>query len=519
MINRLFSQNPTGGARPSATWRAWRPGSGTAMAITLAVGLLAWPGRSEAYEALVQATVSSQTYQLRDAGDNALTVSRLDTYLRLFVLDILPKKERKGGKEPTQMHFVAGMRLRADLGDYTRKWDRSFQVHGAEGGINPTFELLYAHLAVTDLAGFIDLKLGRQFHLDPMDFYGFDGLLARFRLPFHVALETIAGLRQAGIYGKGFADAPIYLLQGLDNTDQNPGWMPMVGVAAETHGLSFLTVRFAYRAVWHVLDESSPGRIYPTADGESIPTTQLTEQMLSAHATATFWKQRLQVYGGVRYNLVTTRLAEAQGGIAGRFGPARIRAEYVMDSPDFDGDSIFNIFNTQPYQEVRLWYEHRFNARWAAYARASLRLFAGGASNAPLETERKLTQTDAGGGLGGTYLGSRQSARLDLYWQEGYGGRTLGAFGLLRARVVPRWLDLEGRAVVAHWKDELSVTPTGVTAGITAGARVTFAPQVALHVLLEDNFGTYSRSDLRLLALLDVSWCTAGTCPAGAVLP
>ena len=467
----------------------------------------------------MQATVSSQTYQLRDAGDRALTVSRLDTYLRLFVLDLLPKKERVGGREPVQMHFVAGMRLRADLGDYTRKWDRSFQVHGAEGGINPVFELLYAHLAVTDLAGFIDLRLGRQFHLDPMDFYGFDGLQARFRLPFHVALETVAGLRQAGLFGTAFADPKAFLLQGLDNTDQHPGWMPMVGVAVETHGLSFLTLRLAYRAVWHILDKNNPGRIYPEATGEEIPGTQLTEQQLSAFGTATFWKQRLEIFGGLRYSPLTARLVEAQGGVAARLGPVRLRVEYVMDVPNFDGDSIFNIFNTQPYQEARFWYEHRFSARWTAYLRASLRLFSGGSSDALYPEEQKLAQLDAGGGLGAAYLGKRQTARLDLYWQEGYGGRTLGAYGQYLHQVVPDWLALEGRAVVAYWDDHLSVTPLGVTAGLSVGAQLQLTRLVALHLLVEDNFGTYNKSDLRLYALLNISWCTYNACPAGEVVP
>lgn len=483
------------------------------------VGLVLSPGRAQAYEALVQATVSSQSYQIRDAGDRASTLSRLDTYLRLFVLDILPKKDSQGGKEPTQMHFVAGMRLRADLGGYTRKWDRSFQVHGSEGGINPVFELLYAHLAVTDLAGFIDLKLGRQFHLDPMDFYGFDGLHARFRLPFHVALEAVAGLRQAGIYGKAFADPQVFLLQGLDNMEGSAGWMPMVGIAAETHGLSFLTVRFAYRATWHVLDRNDPGRSYAAIQGEDFPATQLTDEQVSAFATATFWKKRLSAYGGMRYSPLTARLVEAQGGLAGRLGPARLRAEYVMSVPNFDGASIFNIFNTQPFQETRLWYEHRISARWGAYARASLRLFTGGASDAPLAEEKKLARTDAGGGLGATYLGRRQTARLDLYWQEGYGGRTLGFYGHYLHQVIPEWLALEGRAVLAYFDDALSVTPKGVTAGLSVGAQLQLTKLIAVHLLVEDNFGTYNKSDLRVYAMLNVAWCTYNACPAGEVIP
>lgn len=517
----LFSHVERSGPRRSVAVRAAQ------VAVLVAV-LTSMVGPAQAYDAMVQASVSNQSYQLRDAGDRALTRSRLDTYLRLFILDILPRKKRKNGREPTQMHFVASMRLRADFGGYTRSWDQSSDVHGVDGGMNPVFQLLYAHLSMTDVGGFIDLKLGRQFHLDPMDFYGFDGLHARFKTPFHVAFEVLGGRRQSGLYNSYFADAPIFLLQGSDNTDSKLGWMPMVGVAAETTGLSFLRLRVAYRAVWHMIDANDPGLVYgdAMADAESaggsldIPSNALNAEKLSAHATMTLWKKRLQLYGGMRYNLLTMRLDEAQGGVGFRYKKARIRAEYVIDSPDFDGDSIFNIFNTQAYQEVRLWYEHRFTARWAAYARVTARLFEGGASGTDaLSTEKRLVEPDVGGGIGGTYLGKRQTARLDLYWQEGYGGRTLGVYGYYRHQVVPRWLSLEGRAVVAYWDDELSSTPKGVSAGLSVGARLQLTQLVAVHVLLEDNFGTYNKSDLRVYGMLNFAWCTYRACPAGEVVP
>ncbi len=423
---------------------------GTALVLSLAT-----PRVALAYDAMVQASVTSQSYQLRDAAGDSLTRSRLDTYLRLFVLDILPSKKRKGGREPTQMNFVASMRLRADFGGYTRQWDRSFDVHGVDGGLNPVFELMYAHLSVTNIGGLLDLKVGRMFHLDPMDFYGYDGLELRLRTPFYVAFEVLGGRRQSGLYNSYFADAPIFLLQGSDNTESKLGWMPMVGVAAETTGLSFLRLRVAYRAVWHLMDPNDPGLVYPDGISDDLQPAALNAEKLSAHATVTLWKRRLQLYGGVRYNLLTTRLDEAQGGVGLRMGPARVRAEYVIDSPDFDGDSIFNIFNTQAYQEVRLWYEHRFSKRWAAYARVTARLFEGGASDAPEASERRLVEPDIGGGLGATYLGRRQTARLDLYWQEGYGGRTLGLYGYYRHQVIARLLSMEGRVVVAYWDDDL----------------------------------------------------------------
>lgn len=475
-----------------------------------------------AYEALVSASVGSQTYQLRDAGDHALTVSRLDTYLRLYVLDLLPRSKRlrrPGDRRPTRMRFVASMRLRADLGDFTRRWNPGLTAHGAEGGANPVFELLYAYLDVSDVAGWVDLRLGRQVHLDPLDFYSFDGLWARIRTPVYLAIEVAGGLRQSGFYGTGYADAPLFLMQGMDNTETRPGWLPMVSAALEATGLSFLTARLAYRVVWHVIDAAHPGSIYPEASGAGVPASQVAEERLTAWLSARFWRQRLEAYGGVRYSVLTARLADAQVGIAGRLGRSRVRAEYVQQTPDFYGDSIFNLFNTRPYREARLWYEHHFAARWGGYLRASVRLFEGGEPAAPEETEQERIAPDVGGGLGATYGGRRHAARLDLYWQEGYGGRTLGLFAFYRVTVVPDWLSLSGRGVVAYWKDPLSPTPEGLSGGLALGATLQLTRLFSLHTLVEDNFGAGRASDLRVYVLASFAWCTSHTCRAGEVIP
>ncbi|MFH2005265.1 MAG: hypothetical protein ABI333_01635 [bacterium] len=515
--SRFPSQPPGPGARRRSARGLRRYAVGTAVACGL---LLVAPRSSLAADFMVQSSVVSQNYQIRDASDSALTFLRLDTYLRLFALDLLPKQKDRSKKKryETQLHFMASMRLRADFAGFTSRWNDNVQVAKTEYGGETTFELLFAHLSVTDIGGVVDLRLGRQFYLGPMEFYGFDGLHARFKLPYHLAVELVGGLRNSGRYA---IDAPIFLLDGTDLTDSKPGWLPMFSVAVETRDLSWLSVRLAYRATWHVLaDEGSV--LYPdqsTGEG-TVPKTQMAEEKLSFYARTNFWKGKLQAFAGIRYNLLTDRLDEGQFGLASSFGKSsRIQAEYVMESPDFDGDSIFNIFNTQAYQEVRLWYEHRFTARWRAYARFTLRLFSGGASNAPEETEQALAEPDFGGGLGFAYVGRKATARADLYWQEGYGGRTLGVYGYYRHTLVPRWFAVEARALVAYWDDELSVTPEGVTAGLALGGRLKLWRRAAIHLLVEDNFGTYSKSDLRIYALLNVSWCTWGSCPAGEVVP
>lgn len=488
------------------------------LALVFTLGSLTPGPEARAYDFMVQATMVSQNYAVRDASDQALSRQRLDTYLRLFVMDLLPEKptDRKKAYH-TQINFSSAMRLRADFGDYTRSWDTSRRVHGLEGGASPAFELLYALLSITDIGGRVDLHLGRQFRLDPMDFYGFDGLQARFRLPFHLALEADVGLRTNG---RSAIDAPIFLPNGTDVTDTNLGYLPMVSVAAEVHGLSFLTARVAYRSTWHVIDPNDPGAIFPEESVGQLARTAQSEEKLTAFVRASFWKQRIEVYGGLRYNLLAVRFDEVLGGVGVRITPrTALRLEYALDRPDYDGDSIFNLFNTEPAQELRLTYDQQLTARWSLYARATVRLFAGGDAEWPRGAESKAIEPDLGAGLGAAYVTSKLAARMDLYYQEGYGGRTVGAFGIVRGQIIPRWFALEGRAVVGYFDDTLNATPNGVSAGLGLAGIVSLGRRAALHVLVEDNFGTHDRSELRLLALLNLSWCSSGGCPAGEVVP
>jgi hypothetical protein len=464
---------------------------------------------------MVQATVLGQGYQVRDASDGLQSLRRLDTYLRLFALDLLPTNDedrRRGHK--TQIHLFTALRIRADFGDFSRRWDFSDRGHGLERGDNPAFELLFGYLSVTDLAGLIDLRLGRQFHLDPMDFYGFDGLFARVRLPIHLAVEGIWGLRNQTTVAW---TAPLFVQEGQEAIGAAPGWRPMVGAALETRDLRWLSLRVAYRTTWHVLsDEERELAGQPAGSAGAVDTIDRVDEKVSAFGQVSLLKGRLVFYGGLRYNLLTDRFDEHQAGVVGRpFRGARLRLEHVREHPDFDGDSIFNIFDTEPFQEVRLTWEQRFTPRLHAYLRATVRLFTGGDET----LDEPEIKPDAGGGLGLTYQGRRVAARVDLYWQEGYGGRTLGAFGLWQHTLIRRWLAWEGRATIAHWNDGLSGVPKGVTAGIGLGARARLGDRVALHVLVEDNFGTHNKSDIRVVGLMNVSWCTRGSCPAGEVIP
>ena len=170
--------------------------------------------------------------------------------------------------------------------------------------------------------------------------------------------------------------------------------------------------------------------------------------------------------------------------------------EYSYLAPNFDGDSIWNVF-----AERRVPRPARASTRWAigpemkTYARGFARFF----------TASGLA---AGGSLGAVWRRGRGLVRGDSYWDDGYGGRKLGVDVSARAPV-HRKLELEGRLTGYHWRSDQPVgrrrpSNGGVVFGAQAGGRYLLGQGMRLHLLAEDNVGTYYLSQFRVLAVLEV---------------
>src|SRR5205823_4594086 len=54
---------------------------------------------------------------------------------------------------------------------------------------------------------------------------------------------------------------------------------------------------------------------------------------------------------GFRYSLLAGRLDELQAGARAQLGRHGIQAEYVLSAPTFDGDSIWNVFASQAFND------------------------------------------------------------------------------------------------------------------------------------------------------------------------
>jgi len=469
--------------------------------------------RAFAYDLAVDLRTIGQGYQVRgfapDGTNELLSRRRLTQYLDLAVSDIGPTAWHGDDGGRNLFTFEASLRLDADFGGY---------LLGAPGGAaaipelkQSQFDILYAYFGGRNVGGRLDFQLGRQIHFDLVDFYSFDGADLLFHLSRLVAVEALAGTE---VRGELPVSSPIYELDGTSvgsrdpatRPGQNTMLAPMAGAAVAVGPPSgAYTARLAFREVWSATADRLPGE---PASGVNFEALSLT--------AAAHWRDRITVSGGLRYNVLFDELDDQQLAVRVKLTSRQwVTLEHDFLAPTFDGDSIWNVFATGAYRDLRGSYEVALPRNLKVYARGFVRLYAATADE--VATTGPYAGQDVGaaapggrraegGSVGAAWRAQRGMARADLYWDDGYGGRKLGGDATARFRV-RRPLELEGRATGYTWRDDLQGgggTTSGVVFGLQGGGRYQLGPGVRLHLLLEDNFGTFYTSQFRGLAMVEL---------------
>jgi hypothetical protein len=252
------------------------------------------------------------------------------------------------------------------------------------------------------------------------------------------------------------------------------------------------TLRFAYRRVWSSTVDPLPGE----------PTSGVNEEKVALTGSASLGT-RAYFSGGIRYNVLLGAFDDEQLALRLRLrGRQWVTLEHSYLAPNFDGDSIWNVFAAGPYRDVRVSYEQGFSPEVKAYARAFVRLFEAipGEAGADAPGGRLA----AGGSLGAAWRRGRGFLRGDGYYDNGYGGLKVGVDLAARFALTPS-LELEGRLTGYVWRTDLNPTnDAGVVVGGQAGGRYRLGPGVRLHLLAEDNIGTFYVSQFRGLAVVEM---------------
>jgi len=522
------------------------------LVVALGLSLSGLPS-SQAANVQVDSQIVGQLYELRtaDAGSSDLRLvdrRRLTTYLGLHISGLGPKDDEgaPGWRNQFAVHFQ--MRFDADFGDYLCAIGRS--SYGAplsclgrdQGGksLSPELsnykpEILEGYIEGQSLGGWVDLRLGRQLQWDLFDLRGFDGLWVQARTPIYLAAEVFGGLSENGSLP---IDSPLYALDGTsrsvspsvtDDQQQNTALQPTVGFALRSYGLRDVQTRLAYRRTFSATQNLSPAGCQALAGQppqSCAPGFGTIEERLAYSLHGRLLQGRLQGFGGFRYDFVSGKLDDGHAGLrtaplSGHF----LLAEYRYAAPTFDGDSIFNVFSSQPYHDVRLAYDGRLrggeggsgNRRFGEFA-----LHAHGFARMFQSTEHKAIGgrgplTAAFGGSAGVRWQRQQSQiRLDAYGDGGYGGLRAGSDLAGRIQVMRNRLGFEGRLLYMYFADDQKPDLRSHMLGFQAGARWAIIHGLLLHILAENNIDRYYNSQLRLMAMLDLSYLLG---PSGGGLP
>jgi hypothetical protein len=470
------------------------------------VGLAVWAalsGQARAYDFSIDLQTIGQGYQVRGfapTGGNALlTRRRLTQILNLSVFDIEPDQwhahdEATSGRNTIYMD--ASFRFDSDFGGF---------MQGRPQGADEIRELqqnqidvLYAFLGGRRMGGRVDFQLGRQLHFDLVDFYAFDGADVLVRLPLSLAAEAFSGTE---VRGELPLAAPLYELDGTSAGSRDPATRPgqnrqlrpLVGAALVrgADGEGPVWARLAYRRMWSATADRLPGE----------PDSGLNDEKLVAIAMVN-WRRRVFFSEGVRYNLLLRTFDDEQVSLRVRLTQQQwLTTEMAYLAPTFDGDSIWNVFSSGAYRDFRASYEIGLSDTVKMYGRGFARWFlttAGDAAGA--------ARWAGGGSAGLAWRQPRGVLRGDGYYDDGFGGRKMGVDLSARWEVRPRAVELEGRLTGFAWRsDQQPATDAGFVLGAQAGARYQLGEGVRLHLLAEDNVGTFYRGQYRGLAIIEMN--------------
>jgi hypothetical protein len=503
----------------------------------VALCIFLFSASAAAYDFDIDASTTAQGYQLRwtrfSEQNRFLNRRRLTQSLGLDVWNILePEPDANVTRlhppplAPFDLYVAVALRLDHDFSEYTQGTVRYMQgsapiIESATStvpelaGQSFALDALYAVVGARRILGFLDAALGRQIVVDSLDWISFDGLSLRARTPWHVALSAFGGwmVRDSSPAATGArepdgtsasqctafsADTGVY--EAAPECRQRDEPMPVVGLAAETTGLRAISARIAYRRAF-----SRTADIYADTRGEA-PAWGVNEEVLSASARAVLVDGAVVPWAAARWSFLLHAVDQANAGV--RLGAPEwsVTPELSYSLPTFDGDSIFNVFTIDPYWEARVtgdvW---PGQGKLRGYVRAFWRRFLSDETGTLLPGESVPGPDAFGVDVGGRWRERQVTARLDLFYEDGYGGRRAGGDASGRWQAL-RDVEIEGRLSLIGFRDDLLADGEGVSFGAQAGARWVLGQGVALHVLAEENFNRQDASQFRLVAVLDLAF-------------
>lgn len=479
-------------APASPTARSVRP-----VASALALGILACPGRSSAFDAEVRAESTASSWQVRGpAGAAVLSLRRFTQTLGLA------GASRPSDPRAPVVRLRARLRIDSDFGaacdpGTDRCLDELNRSRAAE--FAPLFarravDLPFAFLEVIGLArGHVDLRAGRQLVIDPLGFYLFDGGLARLNLGAGASVETYGGWETRA----GF---PLsngrYERDGLQRVDR-AGWdrsiatavldraaASVVGAAVELRASTRLDARLTWRRTW-------------TAQGVAEEAVAARTDLRLGGSVRTFAEA---VYTVPMATVTTAALGvEAVPARGVRWSVSALRVR-----PVFDLTSIWASFWIDPTDEARASLSLPLSASADLSLGAWLRRYVLDAE-APGNAAPSLgAPLNAGGSASVRVRRPRWDATLRASLEGGALGTRGNADVAVRAWVLRRALRVDGLVSVAHVRDALRDDRALDGLGLVLGVTAPLGRVAQVSASLEDDINSVVGHRVRAIGVLEL---------------
>jgi hypothetical protein len=530
-----------------------------AVVVAVLAVLAGVPAPAHAYEFWLRAQAIGQSYRLREyrliGPDLFLGRRRFTETLALRIWDVgdlaAARRQAHLPDRGLRISWQSYLRIDHDFGDYTAgqvTLPRAMPVRRDALDVTPelgesvaSLELLYGYI---ELAGLFDdrltVQLGRVLADDGWGATGIDGAAARFELPqAPVAVSASAGFRVRASSPLGLA---AYELDGTSGAacqeyveGPTPGsgtwklidrnrmitnhalasdfeYCPQRDVRQPTVGFTLATARLAgfgaelgYRRTWSDtvgLIDTADRLMYPDLglypnDFGQAPGSGVDEERVWARAHGELRAAGVTIapYADLRYSLLHAALDRADAGVRLQRGAHTLEPSLEYFYPTFDGDSIFNVFSIEPTTDLRLGYQ--LAGAVPIHASAWLRAYhheAGAASY-------------AGGGEAGVErgFGAAWHARIDALWDDGYGGRRIGATAEAAWRAAPS-LWLRGRAISLGVASDEDRHPRYVTSSAVVSSTWRMSDSVALHTILEVDHDAIHDLQVRAIGVFDLAF-------------
>jgi hypothetical protein len=321
------------------------------------------PRAASAADAEVTSDTASQFYDVRSpTGETIVTERRLVTTLGVSAYNLIDHA-------PSDMHapeitFRARLRYDADYGASGATVDPTQYASLVPGFSQGPVDLMYGYVEGRRLLhGWLGFKLGRQYVVDSLGWWSFDGGEASVTTPYYVKAEVYGGLEERG--GMPLS-TPRYEADGVWRGDRNgydtslyPSFQPAtiapaVGVALESAGVTWIHGRLTYRRVWDTgasnTSQFASGLYTPTLyDGPRVSTERL------GYAVDASWSDVGGVKAGIVYDVYNAEVTSIYGSLDAYLTKRlTLSADYDYYQPTFDADSIWNFFAGEPMNDMGL---------------------------------------------------------------------------------------------------------------------------------------------------------------------